>query len=212
LLALVQQAGGVPVSLGLMRDDPFALQACIEAAEDVDLIITAGGVSVGDRDYVRTVMAALGVTPVVQKVALKPGGPTAFGILPDGRGWLALPGNPVSAMVTFELFARPAIRKMAGHTEVYRRMTRVVMDDVVKRDPVLDLYLRVVLTWPDDGGMPHARLTGPQGSGMLTSMARSDALLVVEAGNGEVGGALGEARCLVLSPRTQCGVSEVGNA
>ena len=200
LLALVQQAGGVPVSLGLVRDDPVALRATVEAAQDVDLLITAGGVSVGDRDYVREVMAALGVRLVVQRVKIRPGGPTAFGVLPDGRGWLALPGNPVSAMVTFELFGRPAIRKMAGHAHVYRRMMRVVLDDAVRRDPVLDLYLRVVLTWPDDGGMPHARLTGPQGSGMLTSMAKADALLVVKAGNGAVGGVESEVGCLVVSP------------
>lgn len=199
LAALVQQAGGVPVSLGLMRDDPVVLRACIEAAEDVDFIITAGGVSVGDRDYVREVMAALGATMLVQRVALRPGGPTAFAVLPDDRGWLALPGNPVSAMVTFELFARPAIRQMAGHAQVYRRMIRVVLDDVVTRNPVMDLYLRAVLDYLDDGGMPRARLTGKQGSGMLSGMARADALVVVEAGEGTAGGGRSEVGCLVVS-------------
>jgi len=125
---------------------------------------------------------------LVQRVALRPGGPTAFAVLPDGRGWLALPGNPVSAMVTFELFARPAIRRMAGQSQVYRRMIRVVLDDVVTRNPALDLYLRAVLDYPDDGGMPHARLTGKQGSGMLSGIARADALVVVEAGVGEAAG------------------------
>lgn len=192
LFALVEQAGGVPVSLGLVADNPEALQARIAAAQDVDLIITAGGVSVGDRDYVREVMAALGVRPVVQRVKIRPGGPTAFGVMPDGRGWLALPGNPVSAMVTFELFGRPAIRRMAGHAHVYRRMTRVLLEDVVRRDPVLDLYLRVELSYPDDGSTPHARLTGPQGSGMLTSMARAEGVVVVEAGEGGRGKGEGE--------------------
>ena len=199
LIALVEQAGGVPVSLGLASDDPAALRARIEAAQDVDLIITAGGVSVGDRDFVREVMAALGVRPVVQRVKIRPGGPTAFGVLPDGRGWLALPGNPVSAMVTFELFGRPAIRRMAGHVHVYRRTMRVVLDDVVHGDPVLDLYLRVVLTYPEEGGMPHARLTGPQGSGMLTSMARADGLVVIEKGEGRR--ERGDVSCLPLSSR-----------
>lgn len=198
LAALVEQAGGVAVSLGLVADDPAAWQARIEAARDVDLIVTAGGVSVGDRDYVRDVMHSLGVTPVVQRVRIRPGGPTAFGVMPDGRGWLALPGNPVSAMVTFELFGRPAIRRMAGHAHVYRRMIRVVLDDVVQHDPVLDQYLRVTLTWPEDGGMPHARLTGQQGSGMLSSMAKADGLVIIEAGKGEAGS---EVSCLPLSSR-----------
>ncbi|MES2306800.1 MAG: gephyrin-like molybdotransferase Glp [Gemmatimonadota bacterium] len=182
LRALIEAAGGIAVPLGLVADDPAALRARIEAAQDVDFIITAGGVSVGDHDYVREVMQALGVRPIVQRVRIRPGGPTAFGVLPDGRGWLALPGNPVSAMVTFELFGRPAIRKMMGHSEVYRRMIRVVLDDVVQPDPALDLYLRVTFTWSEDGGMPHAKLTGPQGSGMLTSMARAEGLVVVESG------------------------------
>lgn len=198
LAALVSQAGGVPVSLGLMRDDPVALRACIEAAGEVDFIVTAGGVSVGDRDFVREVMAALGATMLVERVALRPGGPTAFAVFPDERGWLALPGNPVSAMVTFELFGRPAIRRMMGHADVYRRMIRVVLDDVVARNPTLDLYLRVVLTHPDGGGMPHATLTGKQGSGMLSGMARADALVVVEAGEGDAGGATSEVNCLEL--------------
>ncbi|MES2125205.1 MAG: gephyrin-like molybdotransferase Glp [Gemmatimonadota bacterium] len=182
LAALVHAAGGVPVALGIVRDDPDALTQRVMAAQDIDLLITAGGVSVGDHDYVHAVMARLYVSPLVQRVRLRPGGPTTFGVMPDGRGWLALPGNPVSAMVTFELFARPAIRKMAGQRVPQRRMIRVVVDDVVRRDAVLDQYLRVVLEYPVDGGLPRARLTGPQGSGMLTSVARADALLHVDAG------------------------------
>lgn len=187
LTALVRAAGGVPVTLGIVPDDPDALADRVRAAQDIDLLITAGGVSVGDHDYVHAVMTRLRVMPLVQRVRLRPGGPTAFGVMPDGRGWLALPGNPVSAMVTFELFARPAIRKMAGQRELPRRMIRVVLDDVVRRDAVLDQYLRVTLSYPDDGGLSHARLTGPQGSGMLTSIARADGLVLVEAGVGDAG-------------------------
>lgn len=186
LRALVEAAGGVAVPLGLVADDPVALRSRIEAAQDVDLIITAGGVSVGDHDYVHQVMEALGVTPVVRRVRIRPGGPTAFGMLPDGRGWLALPGNPVSAMVTFELFGRPAIRTMMGQREARRPQILVILDEVVTADPVLDLYLRVTFTWAQDGGPPHARLTGPQGSGMLSSMARAEGLVVVNAGAGRV--------------------------
>ncbi|MEP6590927.1 MAG: gephyrin-like molybdotransferase Glp [Gemmatimonadota bacterium] len=184
LTALINEAGGVAVPLGLVPDDPDALDAAVSAARDIDLLITAGGVSVGDRDHVREVMRRQRVTAVIDRVRIRPGGPTAFGMLPDGRGWLALPGNPVSAMVTFELFARPVIRRMAGHPEPRRRAIRVRLERAVTRDARLELYPRVTLAWPADGGLPLARLTGPQGSGILTSIARSDGLLIVAPGSG----------------------------
>lgn len=184
LAALVQQAGGVAVPLGLSPDDPAELQRVVLAADDVDLLITAGGVSVGDHDHVRSVMAACGVTTSFDRVRIRPGGPTTFGRFPPGRPWLALPGNPVSAMVTFELFGRPAVRAMSGHRDPFRPATQVVLADDVRRDPVLDQYLRCTFDAPEDGRMATATLTGPQGSGMLMSMARADGLVLVPAGEG----------------------------
>lgn len=184
LAALVQQAGGVAVPLGLSPDDPAELQRVVLAADDVDLLITAGGVSVGDHDHVRSVMAACGVTTSFDRVRIRPGGPTTFGRFPPGRPWLALPGNPVSAMVTFELFGRPAVRAMSGHRDPFRPVTQVVLADDARRDPVLDQYLRCTFDAPEDGRMARATLTGPQGSGMLMSMARADGLVLVPAGEG----------------------------
>src|ERR1019366_10073975 len=116
------------------------------------------------------------------RVRIRPGGPTVFGTFPGGRPWLALPGNPVSAMVTFELFGRPAIRRMAGHRDPFPRTMPVRLRKEVPRHTTLDQYLRVRFAWPDDGGMPQAELTGAQGSGMLMSLVRADGLVIVPAG------------------------------
>ena len=158
----------------------------IAAADDIDLLITAGGVSVGDHDHIRAVMVARQVHMIFDRVRVRPGGPAAFGTLPDGRPWLALPGNPVSAMVTFELFGRPAIRRMAGHRDPFRRPMRAIQQDAVRPDAMLDQYLRVGFAWDDGGGLPVAALTGAQGSGMLMSMARADGLVIVPAGHDPV--------------------------
>ncbi len=183
LAAAVIAAGGTPVRLGIVPDRPEAIRDAIAAAPDVDLVVTAGGVSVGDRDYLHAVAAGLGVVERFSRVRMRPGGPTTFGSFPDGRGWLGLPGNPVSAMVAFRLFGRPAIRAMSGHRPPLEPRITVVMDDIVGRDASLELFVRVVLAGGGDG-VPRARLTGPQGSGMLTSIARADALAVVAPGEG----------------------------
>lgn len=182
LAALVRHAGGIAVPLGIARDDPQELRRLIDAADDVDLLITAGGVSVGDHDHVRAVMAACQVGTAFDRVRMRPGGPTVFGTFPDGRPWLALPGNPVSAMVTFELFGRPAIRRMAGHRDPFPPRMRAVLRGEVRRDATLDQYLRVRFEWHDDGNRPTAELTGAQGSGMLMSLVRADGLVIVPAG------------------------------
>ena len=186
IAALVRQTGGIPVPLGIAPDNPADLQRMVAAADDVDLLISAGGVSVGDHDHVRGVMANCNVITRFDRVRVRPGGPTAFGLFPDGRAWLALPGNPVSAMVTFELFARAAIRAMAGHRQPIRSTVTVTLRDAARRDAVLDQYLRCRLTARPDGGLALAVLTGPQGSGMLMSMVRADCLAIVPAGEGSL--------------------------
>jgi molybdopterin molybdotransferase len=109
---------------------------------------------------------------------MRPGAPLGFGTL-DGMPWLGLPGNPVSAMVTFELFARPLIRRQHGETRIFRHTLDVRTHDDISLAAPLTHFLRAIVEWNSDGAT--ARLTGPQGSGLLTSMARANALLVVPA-------------------------------
>ncbi|HEV2290929.1 MAG TPA: hypothetical protein VGR60_03750, partial [Gemmatimonadales bacterium] len=116
------------------------------------------------------------------RVRIRPGGPVAAGSI-GGVPWVGLPGNPVSAMVTCELFVRPAIRKLAGHAEPFRRCRSVRIAAAISLRPALQHFLRVVVS--GDGEGREARLTGPQGSGILTSMAAANALLIVPEGQHE---------------------------
>ena len=173
--AAVREAGAEPVSLGTVGDDPAAIRAKLSACE-CDLLLTTGGVSVGEFDYTRSVVAELGATQRFWRVRIRPGAPVGYGLLKD-RPWLGLPGNPVSTLVTFELFARPAIRKMQGHRLLFRRPIEVTAAETITISAPLTHFLRAVVSTAGDGW--SARLTGPQGSGLLTSMARANALLVV---------------------------------
>jgi molybdopterin molybdotransferase len=179
LEAAVRAAGGEPVSLGIAPDDPTELARCLRAGEGCDMILTSGGVSVGDFDYTRTVVGALGGELSLWRVRMRPGAPIGFGRL-FGAPWLGLPGNPVSALVTFELFARPLLRVMAGHRRPHRRTVPVALREAVTLAAPLTHYLRAVVTDARDGSL-LASLTGPQSSGMLTSMAMADALVVVDS-------------------------------
>ena len=175
LEAAVQRAGGIPVSLGVVGDDPVALRKRLEGC-DCDLLLTTGGVSVGAHDYTRQVLADLGLALRFWRVRIRPGAPLGFGTL-QGTPWLGLPGNPVSTLVTFELFARPAIRRMQGHTAVFRRPVKVRMAERITLTAPLTHYLRAALESAEGGYV--AKLTGPQGSGLLSSMVKADALLVI---------------------------------
>lgn len=141
------------------------------------MVLTSGGVSVGDFDYVRDVVSSLGGSLALWRVRMRPGAPIGFGTL-FGAPWLGLPGNPVSTLVTFELFARPLLRTLAGHRRPHRRSVPVVLDEPLSLAAPLTHFMRVMLARGDDGAL-HARLTGAQSSGMLTSMSNADALLVV---------------------------------
>jgi molybdopterin molybdotransferase len=183
LAALVRRAGGEPVGLGIARDTPESLREHLVRALDCDLIITTGGISVGEHDFIRPVLVELGGEVRFWKLRMRPGAPVGFGRLGD-IPWLGLPGNPVSTMVTFELFARPAIRKLSGRAKPFRRSTPVTVGEPIRVTARLQHFLRVVLTNGKDGGL-EAKLTGPQGSGILTSMMRADALLIVPEGQFE---------------------------
>jgi molybdopterin molybdotransferase len=177
LSALTRVAGGEPVDLGIAADTRASLRKKLSAARDCDLILTSAGVSVGDHDHTRDVFADLGGEQRFWKVKMRPGAPLAFGMLKE-IPWLGMSGNPVSAMVTFELFVRPALRKMQGHTALFRRVVPVTTTEEVKIGAKLTHFLRAIVTRGEDGAL-SARLTGAQSSGALTSMARANALLIV---------------------------------
>jgi molybdopterin molybdotransferase len=182
LVALVRRAGGEPINLGIARDTPESLRAHLNRALDCDLVVTTAGISVGEHDYVRAVLEDLGAELRFWKLRMRPGAPVGFGLLGE-IPWIGLPGNPVSTMVTFELFVRPAIRKMMGHHLPFRRTISVRLAEPIKLKPRLQHFLRAIVA---DG--PHgleARLTGPQGSGILTSMTQANALLVIPEGQFE---------------------------
>lgn len=179
LHALVRSAGGEPVNLGIAPDDPDALRERLQRAAGggYDLLVTSAGVSVGEFDYVRDVLRALGADMKFWKVRMRPGAPLGFGVL-RATPWIGLPGNPVSAMVTFELFVRPVIRRMLGHQRLFRRPLPVTLEERVTIGARLTHFLRAIVTVAENGTL-SARLTGPQGSGILTSMSLANALLIV---------------------------------
>lgn len=180
LAALARESGGVPVDNGLIADDPAALREAIEEASGTDLIITSGGISVGEFDHTRAVIEAMGGEIVFWKVRMRPGANIAFGSV-NGTPWLGLPGNPVSALIGGELFIRPMLRKMSGALRLYPRPVTAIAADRLKGSGSMTHLIRGVLTRAENGEL-HARSTGPQGSGILSSMAAANALLVVPPG------------------------------
>ncbi len=177
LEALVRAAGGLPVSVGTARDDPDDIRARLDRAAACDLIVTSAGISVGEFDHLRRVLDGMGLELKFWRVRMRPGAPLGFGLL-RGKPWIGLPGNPVSTMVTFDLFVRPAIRKMLGHERLFRRPVRVTLEEPVSIGARLTHFLRATVR-PGADGQLLARLTGPQGSGILTSMSRAEALLII---------------------------------
>jgi molybdopterin molybdotransferase len=174
--AQVRAAGGVPISLGIARDARADLEERFRAGLAADVLVSSAGVSVGDFDLVREVMAKLGAELDFWKVSMRPGKPLTFGRL-GGRPFFGLPGNPVSSMVTFELFVRPALRRMGGHRALFRPRVRARLESPLDNPGPRRGYLRVRLTEAD--GQMRARSTGEQGSGVLRSMLLADGLAVV---------------------------------
>lgn len=177
LPALVRHAGGEPVNLGIARDTKSAIREKLQAAADFDLIVTSAGLSVGDHDHVRTVFEELGGAIDFWKVRMRPGAPVAFGML-AAKPWIGLSGNPVSAIVTFELFVRPIIRRMLGFGELFRPTVAVTISERLVLAAPLMHFLRAVIRENSDGEYT-AELAGSQSSAVLTALARSNALLIV---------------------------------
>jgi molybdopterin molybdotransferase len=180
LAAQVMRYGGVPKLLGVAPDDVEQLSKSVRSALDCDLLITSGGVSLGDYDVVKEVLAAEG-DMAFWTVRMKPGKPLAFGTFRRADGGkiphFGLPGNPVSSMITFEIFARPAILKMMGRRNLDSPKIKAIMEDSVKNEDGRRIFARVTLNRRE--GKYYACLTGPQGSGILTSMARANGLAII---------------------------------
>ena len=195
LLALVERTGAEPVDLGVAPDDKKQIEAAFRrGVETCDVVLSSGGVSMGDFDYVKVVLDDIGDMRWMQ-IAIKPAKPFAFGLV-DSVPVFGLPGNPVSSMVSYELLARPGLRKIAGWSQVERTAVSAIADEPLARKPDGKTYfLRVVSSYGDDGRF-HVRSSGGQGSHMLWSMANADALAVVPDGDGVAAG--GEVEVLLL--------------
>ena len=178
--ALVTAAGGVPQRLGPAQDEPEALRACIAEAEHADLLVTVGGASMGEADLVKRVLDDLGYRSGFWRVRMRPGSPVGFGWLPRGarrQPVLSLPGNPTSAFVTFEVLARPLVRRLGGHERTSRRRVAARAAEPIHAPARLTYFLRVALDDCEHGLC--ARLTGPQGSGLVSGLARAGGLAVI---------------------------------
>ena len=177
--ASVSACGGVPRVIGVARDTEASVEEALSLALDADMVITTAGVSKGDYDFVKDVLANRGEI-ALWSVRMRPAKPLAFGALdaPGGRRvpHLGLPGNPVSALVAFEQFARPAIRKMMGKELTPRPTVQAILDDPINNYDGRRVYARVVVY--RENGEYRARLTGNQSSGVLTSMARANGLAI----------------------------------
>ena len=179
IAAEVRRYGGIAKILGIGRDSVRSLEQKIDEGLDSDMLITSGGVSKGDYDVVKDVLTKCGEI-TLQTVRMKPGKPSAFGMIGKGSRkipHLGLPGNPVSSMVTFEQFARPAILRMMGKSNLAKPSIRAIMEDDIVNTDVRRLFARVTVA--KRNGKYYARVTGPQGSGILTSMVKANGLAVI---------------------------------
>jgi molybdopterin molybdotransferase len=201
IAAEVSRYGGIPKILGIGRDSVQSLTEKIDEGLDADMLITSGGVSKGDYDIVKDVLAERGEVGF-WTVCMKPGKPLAFGIMKKMEGrrkrkvpHLGLPGNPVSSLVTFEQFARPAILKMMGKGTLTKPVIRAIIENDVANNDGRRLFARVIVT--KRGGQYYASVTGPQGSGILTSMAKANGLAIIpESSKGVKAGNMVEVQML----------------
>ncbi len=179
IFAQVQNAGGIPIDMGIAPDDETETERIFrESIAKADALITSGGVSVGEHDIVKNVLTKLGEMNF-WRVAMKPGKPQAYGKI-DSKPVFGLPGNPVSSLVVFELFVRPALLKMAGHTDLLRPTFKATLEtDVTNKDGRVN-FIRAILT--EHNGQYMAKTTGPQGSGILHSLVLANGLITIPSG------------------------------
>ena len=188
LFGLLTRMGVEVLDMGVVRDDPASLEAAFGvAATQADAIITSGGVSVGEADHTKAVMQCMAGGPAgvaFWKIAMRPGRPMAVGRI--GRAMLfGLPGNPVAVMVTFLAFVRPALLQMMGSTGHDTPLLRARSTDAIRKKPGRTEYQRAIVQSGNDGSL-QVRITGQQGSGVLSSMAAANGLLVLPHDQGNV--------------------------
>lgn len=198
LQAALLEAGAEVLALGFAPDEPAALRSVVlEALQKADVLVTSGGVSVGTHDLVKPLLEAIGSVHV-GRVKLRPGKPFTFATLPEGKLAFGLPGFPVSSLVTFEVFVRPALRKMQGHAQLERPTLPVTLAYQARAAGDRTEYQRVTLVREPGGGL-GARTTGSQSSSRLLSLAGAHALVRIPPGDeGIAAGSLVEAIILAL--------------
>lgn len=179
LAAMVVRYGGAPFVLGIARDERDAIRQALQRAAVADLLLTSAGVSAGDYDLVKDVLSSMGQIDF-WTVRMRPGKPLAFGRVQIGgreTPLLGLPGNPVASLVAFEQFARPAVLKMLGKADLAKPVVPAISESGVDNPSACRLFVRVSVVEQD--GRYRARVTGPQGSGILTSLTQANGLMVV---------------------------------
>lgn len=176
LASLVIECGGIPLVLGISKDNKAALRKKFAAALKADVIISSGGVSVGDYDFVKDIMAEMGNSMSFWQVAMRPGKPLAFGDI-KGVPLFGLPGNPVSTMVSFEQFVRPYLLKIQGRKNIFRPFLKAISAQALKKDVGIKHFMRAIVK--QENGKYIAKTTGDQGSGILKSMVTANALIVL---------------------------------
>lgn len=181
LAAAVLDAGGVPVMLGIAADTVESHREKLTEGLSADALITSAGVSAGDRDFVRLVLAELGVQSVFAGVDVRPGSPTAFG-RKDDKPVFSLPGNPVAALMMFETFVRPALLRMSGRERVLKRQLTAVLQEDAHKKPGKTRLLRVRVI--ADGGRLVASSAGDQSTGMLNTLTKADGIAVLASDRG----------------------------
>jgi len=179
LAAQVKECGAIPIQLGIARDEKEEIRAKILQGFRADVFISSAGVSVGDYDFVRDVLKELGVEMIFWRVTMKPGKPVAFWMF-DGKPAFSLPGNPVSSMITFEQFVRPSLLKMMGHRQIFRPVIEAILKEDIRKELGKRHFVRAMVSFENDGYF--VTTTGPQGSGILRSMVKANALIVIPEG------------------------------
>ncbi len=176
LEAQVRDIGAIPVHLGIAKDTKEALEKKLLSGLSSDVLVTSGGISVGDFDFVKDVLKDLGMEMKFWKVAMKHGKPLAFGDI-RGKPVFGLPGNPASSMLCFELFVRPALLKMSGRSDIFRKEVIAESIEDIKNKPGRRYFIRTITYFKD--GRYFFKTTGPQGSGILTSMTLANSLAII---------------------------------
>ena len=176
IAAQILDCGAIPLQIGIAKDTRKDLTAKLKSALRADLIISSGGVSVGDYDLVKDIMKEVGNRMQFWQVAMRPGKPLAFGAMNDVP-LFGLPGNPVSSMVSFEQFVRPSLLKMMGHQNLFRRTVKALLKEAIIKKKGTRHFIRARITF--ENGQYQALTTGEQGSGILKSMVKANGLIVL---------------------------------